>query len=175
MFSRRVSKKIRYLAKAIPIADFVCVGEAPGQTEDETGRPFVGAAGELLTKILAAIQLPAKKFSFAMCSSIVLPESQSASRRSACLHPYLTRQLQLVKPRVILALGAFAAQTLLNSQLAVGKLRGQVHRYQNIPLIVTYHPSALLRNEAWKRPAWDDVRLARRILDASRAASPSSP
>lgn len=158
-----------------PHADFVCVGEAPGQTEDETGRPFVGAAGELLTKILVAIQLPRDEIF--VCN--VLKHRPPGNRDPqpdevrACA-PFLTRQLELLQPKVILALGTFAAQTLLNTQTALGKLRGQVHRYQNIPLIVTYHPSALLRNASWKRPAWDDVRLARRILDAARAASPST-
>lgn len=161
-------------------ADFVCVGEAPGQTEDETGRPFVGAAGELLTKILGAIQLPREDVF--ICN--VLKHRPPGNRNpaldeiNACT-PYLTRQLALIRPKVILALGTFAAQTLLNTTTTLGKLRGQVHRYQGVPLIVTYHPAALLRNENWKRPAWDDVKLARKILDAarldaSRAASPAS-
>lgn len=151
-------------------ADFVCVGEAPGQTEDETGRPFIGAAGDLLTKILAAIQLPREEVF--ICN--VLKHRPPGNRNPlpdeihACT-PYLTRQLSLIKPKVILALGTFAAQTLLNTTTTLGKLRGQVHRYQGIPLIVTYHPAALLRNEHWKRPTWDDVKLARKILDASRA------
>ncbi|MEP6763060.1 MAG: uracil-DNA glycosylase [Gemmatimonadaceae bacterium] len=158
-----------------PNADFVCVGEAPGQTEDETGRPFVGESGQLLTKILEAIQLPREEVF--ICN--VLKHRPPGNRNPqpdevrACT-PYLTRQLELLQPKVILALGTFAAQTLLNTQTAMGKLRGQVHRYQGIPLIVTYHPSALLRNANWKRPAWDDVRLARRILDAARAASSST-
>ena len=150
-------------------ADFVCVGEAPGQSEDETGRPFVGAAGQLLTKILAAIQL--QREDVFICN--VLKHRPPGNRNPApneihACTPYLTRQLSLVQPKVILALGTFAAQTLLNTTTPLGKLRGQVHRYQGVPLIVTYHPSALLRNEAWKRPAWDDVKLARRILDAAR-------
>ena len=151
-------------------ADFVCVGEAPGQTEDETGRPFVGAAGDLLTKILAAIQL--QRHDVFICN--VLKHRPPGNRDPkpdevhACT-PYLTRQLALVKPKVILALGTFAAQTLLNTTTSLGKLRGQVHWYQGAPLIVTYHPAALLRNESWKRPAWDDVKLARKILDAARA------
>ncbi len=158
-----------------PNADVVCVGEAPGQTEDETGRPFVGAAGQLLTKILGAIQL--SREDVFICN--VLKHRPPGNRNPlpeevrACT-PYLTRQLELLKPKVIIALGTFAAQTLLNTPVAMGKLRGQLHRYHNIPLIVTYHPSALLRNENWKRPAWDDVRLARRILDAARAASTSA-
>lgn len=156
-------------------ADFVCVGEAPGQTEDETGRPFVGAAGDLLTKILGAIQL--NREDVFICN--VLKHRPPGNRNPlpdevhACT-PYLTRQLALVKPKVILAMGTFAAHTLLNTTISLGKLRGQVHMYQGIPLVVTYHPAALLRNEAWKRPTWDDVKVARRILDAARAASEDS-
>ncbi|HEV8236399.1 MAG TPA: uracil-DNA glycosylase, partial [Gemmatimonadaceae bacterium] len=81
--------------------------------------------------------------------------------------PYLIRQIELIRPKVILALGTFAAQTLLNTTLSIGKLRSQIHRYYGVPLIVTYHPAALLRNPSWKRPAWEDVKLARRILDNS--------
>lgn len=153
-------------------ADFVCVGEAPGQNEDEQGRPFVGAAGALLNKILGAIQL--QRSEVFVCN--VLKHRPPGNRDPlpeevrAC-EPYLRRQLELVQPRVILALGRFAAQSLLGTTTPIGKLRGQIHRYHGVPLIVTYHPAALLRNEAWKRPAWDDVRLARRVLDASRAAS----
>lgn len=155
-----------------PDADFLCVGEAPGQTEDETGRPFVGAAGQLLTKILAAIKL--SREGVFICN--VLKHRPPGNRNPApeevrACTPFLTKQIALVKPRVILALGTFAAQTLLNTTTPVGKLRGQVHRYQGVPLIVTYHPSALLRNESWKRPTWEDVQLARRILDAARQAS----
>jgi DNA polymerase len=83
--------------------------------------------------------------------------------------PYLIRQIELVSPKVILALGTFAAQTLLDTRLAIGKLRGSVHRYHGIPVIVTYHPAALLRNPAWKRSTWEDVQLARRILDDANA------
>ena len=157
-------------------ADFVCVGEAPGQTEDETGRPFVGAAGQLLTKILSAIQLQREDVFICNVLKHRPPGNRNPSLDEihACT-PYLTRQLALTKPKVILALGTFAAQTLLNTTTALGKLRGQVHQYQGVPLIVTYHPAALLRNEAWKRPTWDDVKLARRILDASRLNDSVSP
>ena len=155
-----------------PNAEFVCVGEAPGQSEDEQGRPFIGAAGALLNKILGAIQL--QREDVFICN--VLKHRPPGNRDplphevKAC-EPYLRRQLELIKPRVILALGRFAAQSLLQTTTPIGKLRGQIHRYHGIPLIVTYHPAALLRNESWKRPTWEDVKIARRILDASRAAS----
>lgn len=151
-----------------PDADFMCVGEAPGATEDETGRPFVGAAGQLLTKILGAIDL--KREDVYICN--VLKHRPPGNRNprpeevTAC-SPYLIRQIELIRPKVILALGTFAAQTLLDTKLSIGKLRGQVHRYYGVPLVVTYHPAALLRNPGWKRPTWEDVQLARRILDSA--------
>lgn len=158
-----------------PNADFLCVGEAPGQTEDETGRPFVGAAGQLLTKILGAIKLSREEVFICNVLKHRPPDNRNPLPEEvrACT-PYLTKQISLVQPKVILALGTFAAQTLLNTTTPLGKLRGQVHRYQGVPLIVTYHPAALLRNESWKRPTWDDVQLARRILDAARTASGTS-
>jgi uracil-DNA glycosylase len=88
----------------------------------------------------------------------------------AACSPYLVRQIELIKPKVILALGTFAAQTLLATKLSIGKLRGQIHRYHGVPLIVTYHPAALLRNPGWKRPTWEDVQLARRVLDRAGGA-----
>lgn len=152
-----------------PDADFMCVGEAPGATEDETGRPFVGRAGELLTKILAAIDLRRED----VFIGNVLKHRPPGNRNplpdevKAC-SPYLIRQIELIRPKVILAMGLFAAQTLLETKLTIGKLRGQIHRYYGVPLIVTYHPAALLRNPSWKRPTWEDVQLARRILDDAK-------
>jgi uracil-DNA glycosylase family 4 len=151
-----------------PTAQLVCVGEAPGATEDATGRPFVGQAGKLLDKILGAIQL-AREDVF-ICN--VLKHRPPGNRNPlpsevAACSPYLVRQLELIRPRAILAFGTFAAQTLLQTPLTIGKLRGAVHRYYGVPLIVTYHPAALLRNPAWKRPTWEDVQYARRILDGT--------
>jgi len=154
-----------------PDADFMCVGEAPGANEDQQGEPFVGQAGQLLNKILAAIDLRREDVFIAN----VLKHRPPGNRNPlpdevvAC-SPYLVRQIELVRPKVILALGTFAAQTLLETKLTIGKLRGQVHRYYGVPLIVTYHPAALLRNPSWKRPTWEDVQLARRILDRALAA-----
>lgn len=149
-------------------AGLMIVGEAPGATEDEQGLPFVGAAGQLLTKILAAVDL--KREDVFICN--VLKHRPPGNRNpmpdevTAC-SPYLFRQFELIRPRAILALGTFAAQTLLQTKLAIGKLRGQVHRFHGVPLIVTYHPAALLRNPSWKRPTWEDVQLVRRILDSA--------
>ena len=149
-----------------PDADFMVVGEAPGASEDETGRPFVGAAGQLLTKILGAIKLEREDVFIANVLKHRPPGNRNPlPEEVAACSPYLLRQIELVRPKVILALGTFAAQTLLATKLPISKLRGQVHRYHGVPLIVTYHPAALLRNPSWKRPTWEDVQLARRVLD----------
>jgi DNA polymerase len=148
-----------------PNADFMVVGEAPGADEDEQGVPFIGRAGQLLTKILAAIELSRDDVFIANVLKHRPPGNRNPlPEEVAVCSPYLVRQIELVKPKVILALGTFAAQTLLDTKITIGKLRGQVHRYHGVPLIVTYHPAALLRNPAWKRPTWEDVQLAHRIL-----------
>jgi DNA polymerase len=151
-----------------PKARLVCVGEAPGANEDETGRPFVGQAGGLLTKILAAVNLTREEVFITNVVKHRPPGNRNpAPNEIEACSPYLVRQLELIKPKVIVAFGTFAAQTLLNTKTPIGKLRGEVHRYHGIPLVVTYHPAALLRNPSWKRPTWEDVKLARRILDST--------
>ena len=154
-----------------PNADFMLVGEAPGATEDETGRPFVGQAGQLLEKILAAIKFSREDVFIVNVLKHRPPGNRNPRPEevSAC-SPYLVHQIELIQPKVLVALGTFAAQTLLDTKLSIGKLRGQIHRYYGVPLIVTYHPAALLRNPSWKRPTWEDVQLARRILDRALAA-----
>lgn len=149
-----------------PAAKFVVVGEAPGATEDELGRPFVGRSGDLLTKILEAIGF--KREDVFICN--VLKHRPPGNRNPtvseiAACRPFLLRQLEILQPRVVLALGTFAAQTLLATDTPIGKLRGIEHSYHGIPLIATYHPAAMLRNPNWKRPAWEDVQFARRIFD----------
>ena len=151
-----------------PDAEMMFVGEAPGQSEDDTGRPFVGAAGQVLTRIIEALGL--RREDVFICN--VLKHRPPGNRNPLpeevrVCSPYLRRQIELVRPRVIVALGTFAAQTLLETATSLGKLRGTVHRYHGVPLVVTYHPAALLRNPSWKRPTWEDVQLARRILESS--------
>ncbi len=147
-------------------ARLVCVGEGPGRTEDETGRPFVGQAGELLTKILGAIGLSRDQVYICNVVKCRPPQNRTPlyDEIAACV-PYLHRQLDLIKPRVILAMGNTAAQTLLDTKQSLGALRGRIHRFRGTPVIVTYHPAALLRNPNWKKPTWDDVRIAHRLLD----------
>lgn len=151
-------------------AQLMCIGEAPGATEDETGRPFVGQAGKLLTDILRAINLSREEVFIANVMKHRPPGNRNPTpdEITAC-SPYLVRQVELIRPKVILALGTFAAQTLLDTKLAIGKLRGAMHWYHGTPLIATYHPAALLRNPGWKKPTWEDVKLVRRILDSVAA------
>ena len=150
-----------------PHADLVCCGEAPGQTEDETGRPFVGASGKLLTDILKAIGIDREQDAFILNTLKCRPPGNRTPEPlelDAC-SPFLHRQIELINPKVILALGRPAAQTLLMTTAPISELRRHVHRYRGIPLVVTYHPAALLRNPNLKGDTWDDVRIVRRLLD----------
>ena len=148
-------------------AQLVVVGEGPGKTEDETGRPFVGQAGELLTKILAAIGLSRDQVYICNIVKCRPPQNRTpAYDEIASCVPYLFRQLEILRPKVILAMGNTAAQTLLHVKQSLGAMRGKVHRFRGTPVIVTYHPAALLRNPNWKKPTWDDVRIAHRLLDS---------
>ena len=147
-------------------ARVVCVGEAPGAREDETGRPFVGRAGRLLDRLLMSIGLP--RASVYICN--VLKSRPPRNRdplpaEVAACAPFLERQLALIRPEVIIAFGAFAARTLLDTKAPLGRMRGGEHRYAGYPVVVTYHPAALLRNPAWVRPTWDDLQRVRRMLD----------
>ena len=151
-----------------PVADVMVIGDAPRDAEDLSGEPFGGPAGELLDKILAAVQL--SRETVYLCN--VMKHRTPGDRQPmpdeirACT-PFLQRQIDLVQPKLIIAFGTFTAQSLLGTKLPMGKLRQQIHWYQGIPLVATYHPAALLRNDAWKRPTWEDVKLARRVLDAT--------
>lgn len=148
-------------------ARLVVVGEAPGANEDATGLPFVGAAGQYLDLLLASIGL-SRGESVYICN--VLKCRPPGNRNplpdeiDAC-SPYLRRQLELIAPRALLAVGTFAAQALTGLKKPLGKLRGEIHGYRGIPLVVTYHPAALLRNPGWTRPLWDDLQLLRRVMD----------
>lgn len=149
-----------------PEARLMLVGEGPGATEDETGRPFVGRAGELLTTILESIDLSREQVFIANVVKCRPPSNRKPlpDEVAACL-PYLERQVALIRPTVMLALGATAAEALLGVRKSLGQLRERVHSYHGIPLVVTYHPAALLRNPHWKKPTWDDVRIARQLLE----------
>lgn len=149
-----------------PDADVVIVGEAPGADEDKQGEPFVGRAGQLLNKILEAVDFTREEVFICNILKCRPPNNRDplASEVEQC-EPYLHKQLALLRPKIMLALGRIAAQTLLRTNDSLTKLRAQVHEYQGIPLVVTYHPAALLRNPNWKRPTWEDVKKFRALYD----------
>ncbi len=149
-----------------PAAQLMFIGEGPGATEDALGRPFVGQAGKLLDEIIQAIGLTREDVYITNIVKCRPPQNRKPlpDEMAACM-PYLHRQIALIRPKVIVALGSTAAEALLNARKGLGELRGKVHSYGGIPLVATYHPAALLRNPNWKKPTWDDVRIARQLLD----------
>lgn len=146
-----------------PNADWLFVAEAPGAEEDEQGEPFVGQAGKLLDNMLASIQL--KRGHHVYIANVLKcrpPENREPHREEVVqCEPYLKRQVELIQPKLIVALGKVAAQTLTESEDTVSNLRGQLHDYHDIPVIVTYHPAYLLRNLADKAKAWEDLCFAK--------------
>ena len=147
-----------------PQADIMLIGEAPGAEEDRTGKPFVGRAGQLLDKMLGAIQLSRVDIFIGNILKTRPPQNRDPQPDEIASHlPVLYRQMSLIQPRFILCLGRIAGQTLLNTTAPLGKLRGQAQPYHGATLIVTYHPAALLRSPKWKRPAWEDLKLLRRL------------
>jgi DNA polymerase len=149
-----------------PQAKLALVGEAPGKEEDLQGEPFVGRAGKLLDKILAAIDLTRDEVYICNILKSRPPENRTPHQDEidACL-PYLETQLKIINPKLIVALGATAAQTLLNVKTPLGKMRSQIWKWNDFNLIATYHPAALLRNSNWKRPTWEDFKWVRKILE----------
>jgi len=149
-------------------ADLILVGEAPGAEEDKTGEPFVGRAGKLLDQILAAVDLERGKNVY-IANILKCRPPNNRDPQSSEVHecePHLVKQLQLIKPKLIVALGRIAAQTLLRTTDSLTNMRGKLHNYHGVPLLVTYHPAALLRNPNWKRPTWEDVQEMKKILDS---------
>jgi uracil-DNA glycosylase family 4 len=149
-----------------PHARLMLVGEGPGATEDATGRPFVGQAGQLLDSILQAIEVPRETVYITNIVKCRPPQNRKPlpDEIAACI-PYLHRQIDLIRPKVLMALGGTAGEAMLGVRKSLGELRNKVHTFNGIPLVVTYHPAALLRNPNWKKPTWDDVRIARQLLD----------
>lgn len=144
-------------------ADLVFVGEAPGADEDEQGEPFVGKAGQLLTRIIEAIGLKRKEVYICNIIKCRPPANRNPEPDEiAACEPFLIAQLQAIKPKLICALGTFAAHTLLRTKEPIGRLRGHFHSYQGIPLLPTFHPAYLLRNPSEKRKVWEDMQLLQR-------------
>ena len=150
-------------------ARLVVVGEAPGANEDATGLPFVGAAGQFLDLLLATVGL-SRQDSVYICNVLKCRppgnRNPQADEIDAC-SPFLKKQLELIAPQALLAVGTFAGQALTGEQKPLGRLRGSVHAYQGVPLVVTYHPAALLRNSGWTRAFWDDLQLLRSVMDGA--------
>lgn len=161
-----------------PSAHWMVVGEAPGEQEDRQGEPFVGRSGQLLDSMLRALGLtrgdaePAHQVYIANTLKCRPPGNRNPTPEELqrC-EPFLVRQIALVRPRLILAMGRFAVQSLLRSTEPIGRLRGRVHQYQGVPLVVTYHPAYLLRNPQDKARAWDDLCLAAEAMEATGAIS----
>lgn len=164
-----------------PQAHWMIVGEAPGEEEDRRGEPFVGRSGQLLDNMLRAIGLsrqpgdapdPARQVFIANTLKCRPPGNRNPlPDELARCEGFLIRQIELVRPKIILAMGRFAVQSLLRSTAPIGQLRGRVHHYQGVPLVVTYHPAYLLRNLPEKARAWDDLCLALDTVEASAAAA----
>ncbi len=152
-----------------PQARLMVVGEAPGAQEDKTGLAFVGPAGKFLDLLLASVDLSRESSAY-ICN--VLKCRPPGNRNplpeeiQECT-PFLRRQIDLVSPEAILAVGAFSAQFLTGKALPLGQLRGEVYSYHGVPVVVTYHPAALLRNPGWTRATWDDLQLLRQVMDGA--------
>jgi DNA polymerase len=148
-------------------AQWLFIGEAPGADEDRQGEPFVGRAGQLLNAMIEALGLKREEVYIANVLKCRPPGNRDPqSNEVECCEPYLVRQIELIRPRLIVALGRHAAHSLLKTEAPLSRLRGQRLSYRGTPLVVTFHPAYLLRNPADKRRAWDDLCLARGIVEA---------
>ena len=153
-----------------PDADWMIIGEAPGAEEDRRGEPFVGRAGKLLDEMLRAVGQGRDRAFIANILKCRPPNNRDPKpQESAACRGYLERQIELVQPRIILAVGRIAAQLLLDTDAPVGRMRGTVHRLGETPLVVTYHPAYLLRSPGQKRKAWDDLCLATTVIAEASA------
>jgi DNA polymerase len=153
-----------------PNADVVVIGEAPGADEDAQGEPFVGRAGQLLNKILEAIKFKREEVFICNILKCRPPNNRDPlPEEIEMCEPYLWKQLEIIKPKMILCLGRIAGQSLLKTNDTLTSLRGKFFDYRGIKLMVTYHPAALLRNPNWKKPAWEDVQLFRKTYDELRS------
>ena len=150
-----------------PEADLMFVGEAPGADEDVQGIPFVGRAGQLLTKIIEAIDLKREDVYIANVIKCRPPGNRNPEQDEVeTCEPFLFRQIEIIKPKVIVALGKFGAQTLLRTFEPISRLRGRVYDYRGAKLVPTFHPAYLLRNPSSKREVWEDMKLVRKLLEA---------
>ena len=149
-----------------PDADLMLIGEAPGREEDLQGKPFEGAAGQILDKGLKAIGFEREEVFIANNLKCRPPENRDPKPDEVEIcKPHLLQQIKLIRPKIILALGRISAQALLDTKSPLGRLRGRFHDFEGIKLLVTYHPAALLRYQQYKRPTWEDLQLLRKEYD----------
>jgi len=162
------SRKNIVFGKGNPHASLVFVGEAPGGDEDVAGEPFVGEAGQLLTRIIQSIKL--RREDVYICNVIKCRPPKNRDPKpeeiESCF-PFLKKQLEVIRPRLICALGKFAAQTLLGTAEKISKLRGKIFEFQHIKVVPTFHPASLLRNPEWKREVWQDMQLIQKLLEGN--------
>lgn len=150
-----------------PNAKLLVIGEAPGEEEDKQGEPFVGRAGQLLTKMLEAINFTREEIYIANILKCRPPKNRRPTSEEVTeCEPYLWKQIELLQPVLILALGLTAAETLFKQKVTMKDIRGNILHYKKIPTIITYHPAALLRNPEWKKPAWEDIQLVMRTYNS---------
>ena len=160
------SRKTIVLGEGNPSAELVFVGEGPGEQEDLQGRPFVGRSGQLLDRMIQAMGLERSSVFIANVVKCRPPNNRNPERDEiAQCGPFLRRQLEFIKPKVIIALGTFAAQTLLETTETIGRLRGRFHPYAHAKLLATFHPAYLLRNPPAKKDAWEDLKRAAQELN----------
>ncbi len=153
-------------------AELMLIGEAPGREEDLQGKPFVGAAGQLLDKMLAAIKFSREDVFIANILKCRPPENRDPRPEEIeTCKVHLLEQIKLIHPKIILALGRISAQALLETKSSLGQLRGRFHDFSGIKLLVTYHPAALLRYQQYKRPAWEDLKLLRKEYERLRKSA----
>ena len=154
-----------------PDAEVMVIGEAPGAEEDRTGVPFVGRAGKMLDLLLASIGFPRERVYICNVLKCRPPENRDPTPEEvAKCSPHLRRQIDIVRPRVILAVGRFSAQFLSGSDAPMSRLRGRVHSYEGVPVVATYHPAYLLRSPGEVRKCWEDLQLLRSVFDGGRVA-----
>ena len=150
-------------------SEVVFIGEAPGADEDAQGEPFVGKAGQLLNKIIEAVGMRREEVYICNILKCRPPNNRDPqpTEMETC-SPYLSKQIELLQPKFIICLGRISAQWLLRTNDSLTTMRGKVHDYNGAKLIVTYHPAALLRNPHWKRPAWEDMKIFKKLYDEAK-------
>lgn len=160
------TRKTVVFGEGDPHARLLVIGEAPGADEDAQGRPFVGRSGQLLDKILLSVGFQRSDVYIANIIKCRPPENRNPMPDEVeCCKPWLTEQIEIIRPKILLLLGRVSANTILDNKLSMSAMRGSIVRWKGLDCVVTYHPAALLRNPNWKRPCWDDMKMLRAHYD----------